>query len=72
MATKLKKLKIRKVDFVDQGANPDAHIGMAKRKDSSGIGGDAANLVQDSAGSLSAMQGSVDEFCSAVKNSIRQ
>lgn len=32
MATKLKNLKIRKVDFVDEGANPDAHIGMIKRK----------------------------------------
>ena len=33
MATKLKNLKIKKVDFVDQGANPDAHIRMIKRKD---------------------------------------
>ena len=33
MATKLKNLKIKKVDFVDEGANPDAHIGMIKRKD---------------------------------------
>ena len=33
MATKLKNLRIRKVDFVDEGANPDAHIGMVKRKD---------------------------------------
>lgn len=33
MATKLKNLKIRKVDFVDEGANPDAHIRMVKRKD---------------------------------------
>ncbi|MCM1559651.1 MAG: hypothetical protein NC123_08905 [Butyrivibrio sp.] len=33
MAKKLKNLKIRKVDFVDEGANPDAHIGMIKRKD---------------------------------------
>lgn len=32
MATKLKNLKITKVDFVDQGANPDAHIRMVKRK----------------------------------------
>lgn len=32
MAAKLKNLKIRKVDFVDEGANPDAHIGMTKRK----------------------------------------
>lgn len=33
MAAKLKNLKIRKVDFVDEGANPDAHIGLMKRKD---------------------------------------
>ncbi|MCI8692623.1 MAG: hypothetical protein HFH91_07770 [Lachnospiraceae bacterium] len=33
MATKLKNLKIKKVDFVDEGANPDAHIRMLKRKD---------------------------------------
>lgn len=33
MATKLKNLKITKVDFVDQGANPDAHILLFKRKD---------------------------------------
>ena len=26
MATKLKNLKITKVDFVDDGANPEAHI----------------------------------------------
>lgn len=36
MATKLKNLKIRKVDFVDEGANPDAHIRMIKRKDGEG------------------------------------
>lgn len=53
MATKLKNLRIRKVDFVDQGANPDAHIGMAKRKDSGGTegtGGDAAAVTQDGGG----------------------
>lgn len=33
MATKLKNLKIRKVDFVNEGANPDAHIRMLKRRD---------------------------------------
>lgn len=33
MAAKLKNLKIRKVDFVDEGANPDANIGIVKRKD---------------------------------------
>lgn len=33
MATKLKNLKVTKVDFVDEGANPDAHIRLYKRKD---------------------------------------
>ncbi len=33
MATKLKNLKIKKVDFVDEGANPDADIKMRKKKD---------------------------------------
>lgn len=32
MATKLKNLRVHKVDFVDEGANPDAHIMMLKRK----------------------------------------
>lgn len=31
MATKLKNLKVKKVDFVDEGANPDAHIKLFKR-----------------------------------------
>lgn len=36
MATKLKGLKIKKVDFVDEGANPDAHIKMIKSKEGGG------------------------------------
>lgn len=32
MATKLRNLKIKKVDFVDEGANPDADIKMRKKK----------------------------------------
>ena len=32
MATKLKNLKISKVDFVDEGANPDAHLLVYKNK----------------------------------------
>ena len=36
VATKLKHLRIKKVDFVDEGANPDAHIRMLKRKDGGG------------------------------------
>ncbi len=30
MAAKLKNLKVKKVDFVDEGANPDAHIRLFK------------------------------------------
>lgn len=146
MATKLKNLEVTKVDFVDQGANPDAHIKLYKRKDkqepvSEERGGErgsgtlkklvsfiakAAGMEQaeidsaieeiqkgeaetfgekmtqrknqkiadeiwdicyalqsslqsilndadlDSAGAASAMQESVDEFCSVVKDSISQ
>ena len=39
MATKLKNLKIKKVDFVDEGANPDAYIRLFKRKDGEPDGG---------------------------------
>lgn len=35
MATKLKNLKVKKVDFVDQGANPEAHIKIKKNKEES-------------------------------------
>lgn len=38
MATKLKNLAVRKVDFVDEGANPDADIKLFKRKDQNGVG----------------------------------
>lgn len=33
MATKLKGLEVTKVDFVDEGANPDAHIKLFKKRD---------------------------------------
>lgn len=33
MAAKLKNLKVTKVDFVDEGANPDAHIRLFKSRD---------------------------------------
>ncbi len=33
MAAKLKNLRIRKVDFVDEGANPDAHILLFKNRE---------------------------------------
>lgn len=43
MATKLKNLRVKKVDFVDEGANPDAHIRMVKSK--GGQGKSEANNV---------------------------
>ena len=44
MATKLKDLKITKVDFVDTGANPKANVLLYKNKD--GIpGGSAAGVT---------------------------
>jgi len=43
VATRLRNLKIKKVDFVDEGANPDAHIKMIKRKN-----GDEQAVEEDS------------------------
>ena len=49
MATKLKNLRISKVDFVDEGANPDAHIKLTKSKgekgQSTGENGDKNGFV---------------------------
>ena len=46
MATKLKHLKVTNVDFVDEGANPDAFIKLFKRKDDAaaepGVGTDSS------------------------------
>ena len=41
MATKLKHLKVTNVDFVDEGANPDAFIKLFKRKDDAAAEPDA-------------------------------
>lgn len=40
MPTKLKNLEVSKVDFVDEGANPDADIKLLKRKDGAGQSSD--------------------------------
>lgn len=51
MATKLKDLKITKVDFVDAGANPKANVLLYKNKD--GIpGGSAAGVQGESYGGV--------------------
>ena len=39
MATKLKGLRVHSVDFVDQGANPDATIALYKRREPEETGG---------------------------------
>ena len=49
MATKLKNLEVSKVDFVDEGANPGAHIRLFKRKKSGGQpGGGSTSIGQGS------------------------
>ena len=45
MATKLKNLRISKVDFVDEGANPDAHIKLTKSKGEKGQSRMAIRMV---------------------------
>ena len=39
-ATKLKNLSVTSVDLVDQGANPDAHIRLFKRRKEAADGTD--------------------------------
>ena len=49
MATKLKNLKVTKVDFVDEGANPDAHIRLFKRREEplqEGGGGKGSGILK--------------------------
>lgn len=50
MARKLKDLAVTKVDFVDQGANPDAHIRLFKRKDALEGKGEEGAGTQEVAG----------------------
>ncbi len=71
MATKLKNLKIRKVDFVDEGANPDAHIRMIKHKDGEQLAGKSSGKGSGFVGRLIGFIGKAagmdqDEIDSAV------
>lgn len=50
MATKLKHLKVTSVDFVDEGANPDAHIRLYKRRDEAAAEPDTEDPNSDGAG----------------------
>lgn len=47
MATKLKNLKITKVDFVDEGANPDADIPLFKRRETEPEAGTEPELEKE-------------------------
>lgn len=72
MATKLKDLKITKVDFVDAGANPKANVVLYKNKD--GIPGGSAAEVQEqnvTEGAEEHKQGSVlKRFFSAIGKAV--
>ena len=46
MPNKLKDLKITSTDLVNQGANPDAHIQLFKRKDDIGDGAETDTLIK--------------------------
>lgn len=70
MATKLKGLKITKVDFVDAGANPKANVLLYKNKD--GIpGGSTAEAQKQNAGEDEPKQASVlKRFFSAIGKAV--
>lgn len=72
MATKLKDLKITKVDFVDAGANPKANVVLYKNKD--GIPGGSTAEVQEqnvTEGAEDHKQGSVlKRFFSAIGKAV--
>ena len=76
MATKLKNLRISKVDFVDEGANPDAHIKMVKRKggqeQSTGENGDKNGIVSRLFGFIGKKAGmNQEEIDSAVEEVLK-
>ena len=64
MATKLKNLKITKVDFVDEGANPDADIMLFKRKD----GAEVPTEDRDRRGVLKQLKELFEATFAAVEN----
>ena len=75
MATKLKNLRISKVDFVDEGANPDAHIKLTKSKgekgQSTGENGDKNGFVSRLFGFIGKKAGmNQEEIDSAVEEGL--
>ena len=76
MATKLKNLRISKVDFVDEGANPDAHIKLTKSKgekgQSTGENGDKNGFVSQLLGFIGKKAGvNQKEIDSAVEEVLK-
>ena len=76
MATKLKNLRISKVDFVDEGANPDAHIKLTKSKSekgqSTGENGDKNGFVSRLFGFIGKKAGmNQEEIDSAVEEVLK-
>ena len=57
MATKLKDLKITSTDLVEQGANPDAHIRLFKRRDAPEADPPPETLLQKAIAALQAVFG---------------
>ncbi len=66
MASKLKDLKITKVDFVDAGANPEANILLFKNKD----GAPAAKFTAAPAKGGEKSEGAVKKFFSTVAKAL--
>lgn len=64
MATKLKNLKITKVDFVDEGANPDADIGITKNRGNVGGEGHEQAITPEQGGIFKRM---LDWFAKTVE-----
>lgn len=72
MATKLKDLTVTKVDFVDQGANPDAYICLFKRKDGEHIEKKDAKLFTATLEKEERREqaGTVFDYCYALADSL--
>ena len=75
MATKLKNLVVRKVDFVDEGANPDAHIRMLKRKEKDADGAsrrESGNILKKMFGFIGKVAGMNQEEIDSVVDEIQK
>ncbi len=70
MATKLKNLAIKKVDFVDQGANPDAHIKITKNKDNKGHVSAIRKLFSFIGKSAGMSQEEIDSACTDIEKGV--